>query len=122
MEPMSRPNDHDDGEGAENRVCILLSTCAPRDAERLAGFLVEGGHAACVNIVPQVRSIYRWQGKVERDGESLLVIKCSRDRAPAVQEALVEEHPYEVPEVLILEVQGGNPSYLSWVLESSKGS
>ena len=59
------------------KVSILLSTCAPADAERLASFLVGTGQVACVNIVPQVTSIYRWQGKLERDAESLLVIKCT---------------------------------------------
>ncbi len=111
---------HDDDD--EKKVCVLLSTCAPQDAERLASFLVEGGHAACVNIVPQVTSVYRWEGKVERAAESLLVIKCPRDRAEAVTGALVKEHPYEVPEVIVLKVKGGNSKYLDWVLQSAKGT
>ena len=108
---------HDD----EKKVCVLLSTCPSQEAERLATFLVEKGHAACVNILPQVTSVYRWEGKIQRDGESLLVIKCPRERAEDVTRALVEEHPYDVPEVIVLKVKGGNPAYLDWVIESAKG-
>lgn len=102
-------------------VSVLLSTCPQTEAERLATFLVEGGHAACVNILPQVTSIYRWKGKVERDQESLLVIKCPRANLDQLLTALRSQHPYEVPEILSLEVTGGNPAYLSWVLECAGG-
>jgi periplasmic divalent cation tolerance protein len=114
------------GEGGEHRhhepeVRVLLSTCPPADAERLAAFLVERGLAACVNIVPGVTSVYRWEGKVTRDAESLLVIKCPKHRVDEVTKALVEEHPYDVPEVIALKVKGGHAPYLSWVADDSKG-
>lgn len=102
----------------EKKVCVLFSTCPPNEAERLAAFLVEKKYVACVNIIPAVTSIYRWKGNIERDAESLLVIKCARHRVKEVTEALVEEHPYDVPEVIVLKVKGGNPAYLNWVVES----
>ena len=108
---------HDD----EKKICVILSTCPPNDAERLASFLVETGHAACVNVLPQVTSVYRWEGKVKHDSESLLVIKCPRERVDALTEALTKEHPYDVPEVIVLKVKGGNPAYLDWVIDSAKG-
>lgn len=110
-----------DGDDPEKKICVLLSTCPRNDAERLASFLVENRHAACVNILPQVTSVYRWEGQVKHDSESLLVIKCPRDLAQAASEALVKEHPYDVPEVIVLKVKGGNPAYLDWVVASVKG-
>jgi periplasmic divalent cation tolerance protein len=101
-------------------ICVLLSTCPPEAAERLAMFLVENRHAACVNIVPQVKSIYRWEGKLQRDDESLLVIKCAAARAAELTDALLKEHPYSVPEVVCLSVSGGSVAYLSWVLKSAE--
>lgn len=103
------------------KVTVLLSTCAPGDAERLARMLVEGNHAACVNILPQVTSVYRWQGKVEQETESLLVVKCPREKAEAAAAQLVKEHPYELPEVVALNVDGGNRAYLDWVRGALKG-
>jgi periplasmic divalent cation tolerance protein len=114
-------DDHHDHDKDEKKICVLLSTCAAQDAERLASFLVESGHAACVNIVPQVTSVYRWEGKVHRDAECLLVVKCPRDRAEAVTAALVEAHPYDVPEVIVLKVKGGNAKYLDWVVANARG-
>ncbi len=107
--------------GVGERVSVLLSTCPEAEAERLATFLVEHGHAACVNIVPRVTSVYRWEGKVQREAESLLVVKVRTDRLAQVTRALVDEHPYDVPEVVALEVCGGNQQYLTWVLENTKG-
>ena len=113
--------DHGDHKDHERKVCVLFSTCPPNDAERLASFLVEKNYAACVNIIPAVNSIYRWEGKVERDGESLLVVKCAQSRVDEVTKALLEEHPYDVPEVIALKVKGGNRAYLNWVLEAAGG-
>ena len=108
-----------EGTSGSEEIRVLLSTCPPALAEELAGFLVEGRHAACVNILPGVTSIYRWKGKIERDSECLLVIKCSKSVVRDTLAAILEKHPYEVPEVVVLAVEGGNPSYLSWVVEST---
>jgi periplasmic divalent cation tolerance protein len=95
---------------------IVLSTCADREqAERIAHRLVEQHLAACVNILPGVQSIYRWQGAVESAAEVLLLIKTSSARSQDVQSAIASLHSYEVPEFLILPVLGGSDAYLAWL-------
>jgi periplasmic divalent cation tolerance protein len=95
---------------------IVLSTCADRaEAERIAHRLVEQHLAACVNILPGVQSIYRWQGAVESATEVLMLIKTSTARAQEVQSAIASLHSYEVPEYLVLPVLGGSNAYLAWL-------
>jgi periplasmic divalent cation tolerance protein len=94
----------------------LLSTAPSRDvAESIAGPLVEERLAACVNVIEGVTSIYRWQGAIAREVEVLMVIKSTLPRLEALRERLVELHPYEVPEVLVLDVRDGHVPYLDWV-------
>ena len=108
-------------EGKEGgKVRVLLSTCPQGKAEELARHLVEQRLVACVNVVPHVRSFYWWEGKMEADDESLLVIKCPQEVTRAAIGALVEEHPYDVPEVVALDVADGNPDYLGWVCASAR--
>jgi periplasmic divalent cation tolerance protein len=95
---------------------VVLCTCASlEEGERLGRALVEAGHAACVSVVPGVRSIYRWKGEIESAEESLLLIKSSRDRFEALRGAIEAMHSYEVPEVLALPVVAGAPNYLEWL-------
>jgi periplasmic divalent cation tolerance protein len=95
---------------------VALSTVAnAQDAERIARSLVERGLAACVNVVPGLVSVYRWQGQVERESELLLVIKTRAERFEALREALVALHPYEVPELIALPIQAGHAPYLAWL-------
>jgi periplasmic divalent cation tolerance protein len=96
-------------------VVVLSTVGTAEDAERIARALVEGGLAACVNVVPAVTSIYRWKGKLEREEERLLVIKTRAERFEALREALVALHPYDVPEVLALPVSAGHEPYLEWL-------
>ena len=97
---------------------ITLCTCADREqAERIAHRLVELQLAACVNILPGVQSIYRWQGAVESAAEGLILIKTSA-AFNEVQSTIPSLHSYEVPEFLVLPVSGGSESYLAW-LEAS---
>jgi len=107
--------------GKAPEIGLLISTCPPAAAEELAAKLVESRRAACVNIVDRVRSVYRWKGEIEKDDESLLIIKCPRGREEEVRDALIEAHPYDVPEVLILPVSGGNAAYLEWVVRECGG-
>ena len=79
--------------------------------------------AACVNIIPGLRSIYRWEGEICDDGESLLVIKTRAESVADLTEALLELHPYDTPEVIALPIEegAGNPAYLQWLLDESGG-
>ncbi len=99
------------------RDVLLLLTTAPdeRTADELAGRLVEERLAACVNVLPGVRSVYRWKGEVHRDGEVLLVLKSTPEALPRLRDRLTELHPYEVPELLAFDVADGLPEYLAWV-------
>lgn len=95
---------------------VVFSTCATEeDGAKLARELVETRLAACVTIVPGVRSVYRWQGALETASECLLVIKSSRELFARLQAALAITHPYEVPEILALPVVDGAPNYLNWL-------
>ncbi|HQR55870.1 MAG TPA: divalent-cation tolerance protein CutA [Burkholderiaceae bacterium] len=89
-------------------------------ADRLARTLVEQKLAACVNRLPAVDSIYRWQGTVERAVEVPLLIKSTRERLPEIQEAIRALHPYEVPEIVAIPVVAGLPSYLRWVVDETQ--
>lgn len=101
---------------------VILSTCgSAEEAERVARGLVEAQVAACVNIVAPVRSIYRWQGKVEDATEWLLVIKTQAALFDAVQQQIRRLHSYEVPEVIALEVTKGAEAYLAWIASETTG-
>jgi len=97
-------------------VVLVLSTVADDEsAEIIARTLVEERLAACVNLLPPMTSIYRWQGAVERDTERQLVMKTTRSRLPALQQRLRELHSYELPECIVLAADGGSDDYLAWV-------
>ena len=98
---------------------IVLSTAGSEDeARKIAQHLVEHKFAACVNIVPQIESIYRWQDKVESSQEWLLLIKTTQEKFASVREAISKLHSYEVPECIAISIQDGNPNYLKWLADS----
>jgi periplasmic divalent cation tolerance protein len=98
---------------------IVLSTAGSEDeARKIALHLVEHQLAACVNIVPRIESIYRWEGKVESSGEWLLLIKTTAERFPDVRDAIRELHSYELPECIAISVEEGSPEYLRWLTNS----
>ena len=103
-------------------VRVVLTTLPDAEAgARLARALVEEKLAACVNLVPGVRSFYRWQGELEDSGEVLLLVKTRADRCAALAARIQALHPYDLPEVLELAASGGSAAYLDWVgRESSK--
>ena len=102
-------------------VLLCLSTAPDLASARgLADALVGEGLAACVNLVPGLQSIYRWQGQVERNDEVLLLIKTTRTCLSALQDRIVALHPYELPEVLAVESAGGLPAYLDWVVSATR--
>ena len=99
-------------------VIVLTTLGADADAAELARTLVEHRLAACVNIVGDVTSIYRWKDAVEQDEEQLLVIKTTAELVDALQARLRELHPYELPEFLVVPVTGGSEGYLAWLRDS----
>jgi len=76
--------------------------------------------AACANLVPAIHSIYWWEGRVQEDGEALLLVKTTRDRFEALRDRVLALHPYQVPEVLALPVAAGSASYLEWILRETR--
>jgi periplasmic divalent cation tolerance protein len=100
-----------------DRVVAFSTVGRAEDAERIARALVERRLAACVNVLPGVVSVYRWKGEVCRDGEVMLLIKTRAERLPALREALLALHPYELPELLALPIEYGHPPYLAWMDE-----
>ncbi|WP_166212398.1 divalent-cation tolerance protein CutA [Cognatiluteimonas telluris] len=102
---------------------VCLCTCPDAAAaRRIADALVDERLAACVNVLPGLRSVYRWQGGIQCDDEVLLLIKTTRDRVDALGARLTALHPYELPELVAVEVAGGLAAYLSWIEESVAGA
>jgi periplasmic divalent cation tolerance protein len=101
-------------------VCVALTTCPDEGtARRIARALVDDRLAACVNIVPDLTSVYRWEGAVETTSECLLVVKTRRERLEDLRRRLEELHPYDLPELVALPVEGGSSAYLDWVVEET---
>lgn len=94
---------------------VLVTAPDAEAAARLARALVEERLAACGNVVPAIRSIYRWEGSVHDEGEALLVLKTRAARVDALRARVLELHPYQVPEVLVLPVEAGSEAYLAWI-------
>lgn len=95
---------------------LVLANCPDADsAETIADALVEAGLAACVNVLAPVRSVYRWQGAIERSNEVPLLIKTTAARYAALEAAILARHPYAVPEIVAIPVERGLPAYLDWL-------
>ena len=97
---------------------VVLITAPADKGEEIANFIVENKLGACVNVVKEVSSIYWWKGKIERDKESLLVIKTSAEKFKELLKKVKEIHPYTVPEIIALPIVAGNIDYLNWIDES----
>jgi periplasmic divalent cation tolerance protein len=89
-------------------------------AREIALILVDEELAACVNMLPEARSVYRWRGNVEEEGEVVCLIKTTPDAFERLRERLVELHPYELPELISLPILGAHPPYLEWLLSGVK--
>lgn len=95
---------------------LLISTCPNREiADKLAYLLVEQRLAAGVNIVPAIHSIYEWQDKIVSAAEVLLLIKTRREQYAAIQQIILQNHPYQVPELIAIPIVAGSPNYLAWI-------
>jgi periplasmic divalent cation tolerance protein len=101
-----------------DKVLVLTTAGSEAEARNLAQQLVERRLAACVNIVPRIQSVYRWQGKIESAEEFLLLIKTARARTPEVEAAVRELHSYDLPEFVVVSMEGGSDEYLNWIAES----
>ena len=95
---------------------IVLCTCSSSgEAQKLAHSIVSEEAAACVNIVPLVESVYRWEGKIESTQEVLLLIKTTRARFDALRDVIVRQHSYDTPEIIAVPVVAGLEKYLTWL-------
>jgi len=103
-------------------LVVLITAGSQEEAERIAQSLVAEMLAACVNVVPGVTSIYRWEGEVQRDQEWLLVAKSRRDVLDRLIERVQEIHSYDVPEIIALPLAGGSEPYLRWLDSVVEGS
>ncbi len=109
--PLSR-----DGVLVKANYILILSTCPDLSgAKRIARSLVESRVSACVSIVPQIASVYRWNGVIECEEEHLLIIKTRVECFPAVRDKILAEHPYELPEVIAVPLVDGSDKYLHWI-------
>jgi periplasmic divalent cation tolerance protein len=97
---------------------VLTTTGSEEEARKIARNLVENHLAACVNILPQLTSIYRWQSNVEEAREWLLIVKTTAAASDQVRHAIAEQHSYEMPECIALGIEDGTPEYLKWITDS----
>jgi periplasmic divalent cation tolerance protein len=101
-----------------DKILVLSTAGSERDAGNIAYALLERQLAACVNILPKVASVYRWQGKIERAEEWLLVIKTTKAAFENVRDTIRELHSYEVPECISFSIENGSADYLQWIEDS----
>jgi periplasmic divalent cation tolerance protein len=101
-------------------LVVLVTTPSAERAAEIARAVVEERLAACGNVVPGLRSIYRWEGKVQDDAEALLVLKTTRARFDALRDRVLALHPYEVPEVIALPIEAGSARYLAWIADETQ--
>jgi periplasmic divalent cation tolerance protein len=101
-----------------DKVLVVTTAGSEAEAQKIAKQVVERRLAACVNIVPRIQSVYRWEGKVETAEEFLLIIKTTRARDADVQAAIRELHSYDLPECTVISMEGGSSEYLKWIEES----
>ena len=97
---------------------VLTTAGSAEEAQKIARYIVEQRLAACVNIVPKIESVYRWQGKVESSAEWLLLIKTTVEKFPSVRTAIRELHSYDLPECIAIAVEDGSEEYLDWIADS----
>lgn len=106
------------GQPESPSVLMVFVTCPPDAADALAASLVESGNAACVNVMPAIRSVYRWRSAIERSDEALLLVKTDAAHYAALEQAVRSRHPYELPEIVAVNIAQGLPDYLKWVTDS----
>ena len=104
-----------------SKYLIAVTTCPTLEiATQLANDVVEQQLAACVNIIPAIKSVYKWKGKIEHDDESLLIIKTMKQQLAPLEELVLRLHPYETPEFISMPIESGSKAYLDWITASLK--
>ena len=98
-----------------NDICVVYISIPRDEADKMARALVEKRLAACINVVPKIHSFFWWEDAVQEDEESLLIAKTTRDRFASLREYVVENHPYELPEIIALPLVDGFSEYVDWV-------
>lgn len=105
---------------SEKAIVVMITAGDHAEAERIAALLVERRLAACVQILPEMTSIYRWQGAVERGKEHLLLVKTTPERFDELEREVRAAHSYETPEVVALPVVAGSSDYLAWLRDNTR--
>jgi len=103
-----------------NYLVVLITVGSTDEAGKIGDALVSQRKAACVNIIPRISSVFRWEGKIEREQESLLLVKTRAELFPTVVDLVKRIHSYDVPEIIALPVVGGNEDYLAWLGEETQ--
>ena len=103
----------------EKEVSVVFSTCPPEQAERLASYLVKEGRAACVNIIPHLTSIYRWEGSLQTENEVAFILKSQPHLIKKLTARVTELHAYECPCVIAMPIIDGNPDFLKWIIDET---
>lgn len=105
---------------SKGKVMIIAYSTAPNEmiANEIAHYLINAKLAACVNLIPHVKSIYRWNNEVIEDSEVLMMIKSEKSKQQVLIDALAEIHPYDTPEVIIIPIENGFKGYLNWIYQS----
>ena len=98
---------------------VYVTAPTQAEAESLARLAVEGRLAACANILPGMRSLYWWQGNLDQADEVVLLLKTTREKAPALTEALIRAHSYDCPCVVAVDIDSGNPDFLRWIADET---
>lgn len=96
-------------------IIILCTINSIENAETIANNLVQDRLAACINIIPQIQSVYFWNGKIQNDEEFLLLIKTKKNLFNSVKEKIEKLHPYEIPEIISIDIADGNKNYFDWI-------
>jgi periplasmic divalent cation tolerance protein len=96
-------------------IIALTTTNTKKEAKKLAKKIVEGRLAACVNIIPKIRSFYEWEGAIRDEEEHLLIMKTTREKFEALRDFIEKKHSYECPEFITIDIDSGLPAYLQWI-------
>ena len=100
-----------------DKIVVMVTVGSARECKRIARCLLEKRLVACVNLLPRMRSLYHWQGKIADEQEYLMILKSTRDLFPELRKEVEKQHSYSIPEVIALPIIDGSPNYLNWITE-----